>query len=258
MLKANHVSVLADGKAIVSDASLTLREHEWLMLLGPNGAGKSTLLSALSGTVPFTGEVEILGRKLERCKPSWLACHLGVMMQQTTLSAAFTVEEVTAMGRYARRRSLFSPADDGLAGAVDRALAATGLEHKRHQSVLTLSGGERQRLLLAQVFCQDPDILLLDEPANHLDLEHQKALLTLIDHWRRQQGKAVLSVVHDLSHARRFADRVLLMEDGQVVAAGNPEEVMTDENINRVWHFDAAGWLRELAGCWQQGDIQKA
>ena len=166
-LTAEHVSVLRGRTEIVHDVSFSVSDEQWLMICGPNGAGKSTLLSAVSQELPYTGLVTLDGTDLRRMKPRQLARRMAMLRQLSDLAYAYTVEEVVAMGRYAHRGLL--QADNGGAEAVERALQAVQLQDKRRQNILTLSGGERQRMLLAQVLCQEPDVLLLDEPGNHVD-----------------------------------------------------------------------------------------
>ena len=179
------------------------------MICGPNGAGKSTLLSAVSQELPYTGLVTLDGTDLRRMKPRPLARRMAMLRQLSDLAYAYTVEEVVAMGRYAHRGLL--QADNGGAEAVECALQAVQLQDKRRQNILTLSGGELQRTFLAQVFAQNPQILILDEPANHLDLIYQKHIFSLIETWLRQPGRAVVSVVHDLSLARKYGTHAVLM-----------------------------------------------
>jgi len=160
-LSAEHVSVLRGRTEIVHDVSFSVSDGQWLMICGPNGAGKSTLLSAVSQELPYTGLVTLDGTDLRRMKPRQLARRMAMLRQLSDLAYAYTVEEVVAMGRYAHRGLL--QADNGGAEAVERALQAVQLQDKRRQNILTLSGGERQRMLLAQVLCQEPDVLLLDD-----------------------------------------------------------------------------------------------
>ena len=133
----------------------------------------------------------------------------------------------------------------------ESALEATGLGALRHKSVLTLSGGELQRVFLAQVFAQNPQILILDEPANHLDLVYQKHIFSLIQDWLRKPGRAVLSVVHDLSLARRYGTHALLMHEGRCVAHGQADDVLTPDRLRDVYQMDVYGWMREMLACWQ-------
>ncbi len=139
---------------------------------------------------------------------------------------------------------------DENAWAVESALALTGMTAQRKQSVLTLSGGELQRTFLAQVFAQDPRILLLDEPTNHLDLVYQKQIFHLISEWLKQPDRAVVSVVHDLSLAKAYGDRVLLINHGRALAEGSPEEVLTSKRLDAVYQMDVYGWMRRMLSQW--------
>lgn len=251
MLRCEHVTVRYGQRSVVDDVSFTLEEGQWLMLAGPNGAGKSTLLEAVAQGVPYTGKVLLEGRDVRRFRPHELARRLGVMAQKNAAGYAYTVEEVVQLGRYAHAPGFLGAGDRSAAQHVDQALALTGLEGIRRQSVLTLSGGELQRVFLAQVFAQDPQILLLDEPANHLDLVYQKHIFTLIGDWLKQPGRAVLSVVHDLSLARRFGTHAVLLSEGRCTAQGRIGKVMTPDNLNAVYRMDVAGWMRDMLGQWQ-------
>ena len=133
---------------------------------------------------------------------------------------------------------------------IDEALALTGLKGMRKRNMLTLSGGEQQRVFLAQVFCQDPNILILDEPANHLDLPFQKELFSLIGEWLKTPGRAVITVMHDLSLARKFGTHTLLMDRGRCAGQGKASEVLTPEALQAVYGMDVYGWIRELLDAW--------
>ena len=128
----------------------------------------------------------------------------------------------------------------------------TGLAELRHASMLTLSGGETQRVFLAQVFAQDPQVLILDEPANHLDLKYQKHIFSLIREWLKEPGRAVLSVVHDLSLARRYGTHAILMDQGKSVSRGPIGEVMTSGNLEQVYGMNVYEWMQEMLSQWQE------
>ena len=182
MLKGNHITVRYGEHAVVDDLHFELREGQWLMLVGPNGAGKSTLIEAISQGVPYTGTIELENKDIRRYKPAQLARKIGVLSQKNGASYGYTVEEVVRLGRYAYTSGFLSARDDEGNNQVDHALKLTGLTDLRRASVLTLSGGELQRTFLAQVFAQNPQILILDEPANHLDLVYQKHIFSLFCH----------------------------------------------------------------------------
>jgi len=177
---------------------------------------------------------------------------MGMLMQSHFVGYAFTVEEVVRLGRYAYApgffaRRLHQEKDDQ---AVFEALELTGMTEKRTQSVLTLSGGELQRTFLAQLLAQNPRLLLLDEPSSHLDLIYQKQIFTLISDWIRQEGRAVISVVHDLSLAKSFGTQALLMNKGKEVASGDVDEVLSSDFLDKVYGMDVADWMRTMLGQW--------
>ena len=180
-----------------------------------------------------------------------LARGIGVLAQNHFVGYAFSVEEVVRLGRYAYAPTIFSR-HSGEEQAVRAALEQTGLYELRHQSVLTLSGGELQRTFLAQTFCQDPRLLLLDEPTNHLDLVYQKQVFELIQKWLKQEGRAVISVVHDLSLARAYGTRALLLDHGRVMADGPMERVFSDEVLNRVYGMDVRDWMIRMLAQWKE------
>jgi len=252
MLKAEHITVRYGSRTVVDDLSFSLEEGQWLMLAGPNGAGKSTLISALSGGAPHTGRFLLGGRDAASLRPHEMARKIGVLAQRHSVGYAFTVEEVVSLGRYAHATGFLSGGDREGQARVEAALELTGLSHLRHASMLTLSGGEMQRAFLAQVFAQEPQILILDEPANHLDLVYQKHVFELIGEWIRTPGRAVMSVVHDLSLARRYGTHALLMSEGRCIAQGRTNDVLTRENLSLVYEMDVHAWMRAMLAQWQE------
>ena len=251
MLKVDNLSVAYGDLTILNGVSFDLAPGEWLMIVGPNGAGKSTLINAITGGVPAKGNVFFEGRDARIMKAHELARGIGVLAQNHFVGYAFSVEEVVRLGRYAYAPTIFSR-HSGEEQAVRAALEQTGLYELRHQSVLTLSGGELQRTFLAQTFCQDPRLLLLDEPTNHLDLVYQKQVFGLIQNWLKQKGRAVISVVHDLSLARAYGTRALLLDHGRVMADGPMERVFSDEVLNRVYGMDVRDWMIRMLAQWKE------
>jgi iron complex transport system ATP-binding protein len=251
MLKVENLSVAYGDLTILNGVSFDLAPGEWLMIVGPNGAGKSTLINAITGGVPAKGSVFFEGRNARTMKAHELARGIGVLAQNHFVGYAFSVEEVVRLGRYAYAPTIFSR-HSGEEQVVRAALEQTGLYELRHQSVLTLSGGELQRTFLAQTFCQDPRLLLLDEPTNHLDLVYQKQVFELIQKWLKQEGRAVISVVHDLSLARAYGTRALLLDHGRVMADGPMEKVFSDEVLNRVYGMDVRDWMIRMLVQWKE------
>ena len=254
MLTVEHLTVRYGDFTAVSDVSFRLEAGQWLMLCGPNGAGKSSLLGALSLRVPSSGRLLMLGQDLRTMKPAERARRIAVLAQRNSAAYAYTVEELVRLGRYAHRKGwLAAGADPEGEEKVEKALAAAGLTEYRRTSLLALSGGELQRAFLAQVLAQDPCLLLLDEPVNHLDLRYQRQLLDLVAAGAAEKpGRAVLAAVHDLSLALRYGTHALLLQSGRTAGCGTPAEVLTPERLHSVWGMDVAGWMRDLAEPWQR------
>lgn len=250
MLQGDHITVRYGDFTVVGDLSFRLEEGQWLMLAGPNGAGKSTLIETVAQGVPYTGSIRWISQDIRKLKPAQLARKIGVLAQKNNVGYAYTVEEVVGLGRYAYKAGLFSGEDSEGKAQVEKALEMTGLAELRHASMLTLSGGEMQRVFLAQVFAQDPQVLILDEPANHLDLKYQQHIFSLIREWLKEPGRAVLSVVHDLSLARRYGTHAILMDHGKSVSQGLIGDVMTPENLQQVYDMDVYAWMRDMLSQW--------
>ena len=253
MLKARGLTVLYEGFEALNSADMDLAEGQWLMAVGPNGAGKSTLLKAIAQMVPYTGTVQVMGRNARELSARETARWMSVLQQKQTLSYPFSVEELVMLGRYAHQNA-FSRRDPGGRAKVDEAIGLCGLSNIRRQNALTLSGGELQRAFLAQVFAQDAPILLLDEPASHLDLAYQKEIFSLIADWLKTPGRAALCVVHDLQLAMRYGTHAMLMNSGRCEAAGTMEEVLTPSSLSRVYGIDVPGWLSWLHEPWENMD----
>lgn len=251
MLKAEGLTVRYGAKAAVRDLTLEIREGQWWAVAGPNGAGKSTLVAALGRTVPYEGVIRFRGKDVREIPGKEYAKHVGVLSQNHAAVFGFTVGEVVSLGRYAHRGGLLSGGDPEGGERVAEALARTGLDGMRDRNMLTLSGGERQRVFLAQVLCQDPEILILDEPANHLDLPFQQDLFALAGEWVKTPGRAVVTVTHDLNPAKRFSTHALLMNEGTCAARGETGGVLTREKLTEVYGMDVYGWQREMLGVWE-------
>ncbi|MBR6095666.1 MAG: ABC transporter ATP-binding protein [Oscillospiraceae bacterium] len=260
LLEAQGLRVRFGALEALRGLDFAVEEGRWLMLVGPNGAGKSTVVNAISQGLRYEGALRWRGRDLRRMAPGERARHIGVLAQRHAVGYAFTVEEVVRLGRYARAPGLFSreKADADGTEAVELALEQTGLQALRRQSVLTLSGGELQRVFLAQLFAQDPELLILDEPGNHLDMVYQKQTFQLLRDWLRRPGRAVLTVVHDLSLALAYGDEALLLDHGAAAAYGPVREALRPATLERVYGMDVAGWMRELLAAWGEDAGERA
>jgi len=250
LLEVKDLTVRYGDLTIVNQVNFQLEEGQWLMLIGPNGAGKTTIVKAISQAAEYTGEVCYLGKNVKSYKPNQLARHIGVLSQKNNVGYGFTVGEVVRLGRYAHSRGLFAGHSDEDLRMVQEAMELTGVAPLADQSVLTLSGGELQRTFLAQLFAQDPKVLILDEPTNHLDLVYQKQVFALIRQWLQQPGRAVISVVHDLSLARAYGTHAMLLDRAKTLEYGTVDEVFASENLNLAYKMDVRGWMQDMLGQW--------
>ena len=228
MLDVKNLSVKLGGAQILENVSFTAREGEWLMILGPNGAGKSTLVNAISGGVPYTGEVRLDGENVHRMKPRVRARKLGVLSQNHHVSYAFTVEEIVRMGRYAHARGLFSPRSGEDEAHFLDAVEKTGLSGFLNQSVLTVSGGEMQRIAIARAMLKNAPVLILDEATAFADPDNEVKVQQALGELAR--GKTVIMIAHRLSTVAN-ADRIFVLRDGKVIEDGRFDELKTQNGL---------------------------
>jgi iron complex transport system ATP-binding protein len=227
VLEARSLGVRRGERLVVDGVTLTLAEGEAVALVGPNAAGKSTLVRALAGLLPAAaGEVRLRGRPLGDCGRDAVARAVALVTPDDAIPAALTVAERARLGRYPHRGP-FRPFTAEDEAAVARALARTGVADLAHRRIATLSAGERQLAALARGLAQQPAVLLLDEPAAHLDIGHQLRMFRVLDDVRRE-GVTVLAVVHDLARAAAWAERLVLLAHGRVAAEGPPDRVLAD------------------------------
>ena len=253
MLSVRDLTVQYGDLVIVDHINFSVESGQWLMVVGPNGAGKSTIIKAISGGAIYSGLIQCLDRDIKTYKSREIAKIIGVLSQQYLISYPFTVAEIVRLGRYAHSKGIISGGSDEDDSAFENAIKLTGMEPFLNQSALTLSGGELQRTFLAQLFAQEPSLLILDEPTNHLDLVYQKQVFGLIGEWLKKPGRAVISVVHDLSLARAYGTDALLLNEGKTVSLGKAKETLSPENLNSVYSMDVFEWMRAMFEQWQEG-----
>jgi iron complex transport system ATP-binding protein len=238
-VEARGVSYRIGGRALVDRVDLTIRAGELVAIVGPNGAGKSTLCSILAGDLrPSAGTVHFHGRAAGDCSPGELARIRAVLPQQSATSFPFPVREVVMMGRHPHVGRFRGPGDEDRA-RVEQALRDTDTVHLALRSVTTLSGGERTRVAMARVLAQDAPVLLLDEPTTALDLRHQHDVLRIC-RALADAGTAVAVVLHELSLAAAWSDRIAVLRDAQIVACGAPGDVLTPELVAAVFDHRVA------------------
>ncbi|SFB46094.1 iron complex transport system ATP-binding protein [Rhizobium sp. NFR07] len=234
-IKADNLIWKIGRKTILDGVSFEAQPGQMLGLLGPNGSGKTSLLRLLAGLKkPHSGRVTLDGKDIKSIGRRTMAQRVAFVEQHATTNSNLRVIDVVKLGRFPHR-TMFSgwsqADDDAVAEALDRA----GMTEKRDERWQSLSGGEKQRAHIARALAQSPKELILDEPTNHLDIQHQISLMRLVS------GLPMTSIIalHDLNHAAMFCDRLIVMQRGQIVASGAPEEIVTQELLRDVFSVDA-------------------
>lgn len=278
LIRAENLSAGYGARAVLSGISFSVRPGERLCVVGPNGSGKTTLLRVLAGTLPYKGSLAIKVRSpanpgsvtdsgtgcrmVERSLLSGrdAARETGYLAQLSTAYFPFSVAETVMLGRYAHQKRGIAAAPSGIdRETVAHALAICGVSDLAEERLSRLSGGQLQRVFLARAFAQDPSILLLDEPSNHLDLFYQLEILNAVGAWVGDGASglsgpsaqhAAVGVFHDLSLALRFADTVLLLDRGQIADYGDPRAVLSGGAINKAYGMDVAEAMRDLLQNW--------
>ncbi|MEL6529508.1 MAG: ABC transporter ATP-binding protein [Pseudomonadota bacterium] len=238
LLEAKNLSYSVDGKPLVADASFALEPGSLTMLVGPNGAGKTTLLRLALGLLkPDTGSSSLDGMDLSNMSPPQRARKIAYLPQQRPLVWPQPVHDIIALGRFAYGAAPSRLSDDDSA-AVSRAIAACNLEGFEERPADTLSGGELSRVHLARALAAESPLLVADEPVAALDPRHQHEALKIFAS-AATSGRALLTVIHDLSLAARYADRIIWMRDGRIVDDGTPVDTMTPEALRAVFGIEA-------------------
>lgn len=245
MIAVRDVTVVLGGRPVVDGVELEVERGEWLALIGPNGGGKTTLLRAIAGLVPHSGVVELDGRPTSTLSRRELSRLLALVPQDPSTPPWMTVGEFVLLGRTPHLGPL---AKEGRRDreAAAQALARLDLLDYRERPLGTLSGGEKQRVVVARALAQDAPIVVLDEPTAALDIGHQQRALELVDALREETDLTLVSAMHDLTLAAQYAERMVLLDRGHVVADGAPAEVLTEEAIAR--HYGAAIDVVPVAG----------
>lgn len=227
-VEVTGLHVTLGGVCILNGIDVHVATGEWVTIIGPNGAGKSTLLRAVGGLLPYTGAVALGGTPSSRLRRRDRARIVATVVQSPVVPTGMAVLDYVLLGRtpYIAPMGRESDADLDAAYSVLERLDLAGFAQRQ---LATLSGGERQRVYLARALAQGASLLLLDEPTSALDIGHQQEVLELVDQLRRDHGLTVLATMHDLSIAGEYADRLVLLAGGRVVAAGTPRQVLTEE-----------------------------
>jgi len=235
ILEAREVDFSYYDGLVIKSVSLGLKKGDIVGLIGPNGSGKTTLLRLLSGFLPpKSGSVCLSGRDLGQMSRREIARLIAVVPQELEMLFSFSVWEMVMMGRTPHAPRLLG-ARRGDREVVERVMERVGIQYLAQRPFQELSGGERQKVIVAMALAQEPDILLLDEPTVHLDINHQVEVLELLRRLNRESGLTVLATMHDLNLAALYFDNLVLLNEGEIVSHGTPEEVLQEANIRRVF-----------------------
>ena len=220
---------------VLRNVSFQIQKRDFFIIIGPNGSGKTTLLKIISGILrPQNGELKILNLSIDQYHRKALARTIAFVPQMLFVDFPFTVTEIVLMGRSPYLGMLGFEEEKDMEIAR-QAIAFTGLENLAHRKLDQLSGGEQQRVFIARAICQEPDIILLDEPTASLDLAYQVRIMDLMEQLKNEKGITVVMVSHDVNLAAMYADHLLLLHKGQVLCQGLPDEVITYQTLEAAY-----------------------
>ncbi len=251
MLSVSNLSCGYAGEKIINDISFEISGGEIVSITGPNGSGKSTLLRAICGIIPsYTGEILLDSENILTQKRSDIAKKISFLSQLNSYDnfADFSVYDTVMLGRFPHKKLFSSSKND--AEIVENCLRMTDVFSLKEKLISTLSGGQLQRVFLARAFAQEPKIILLDEPSNHLDIKHRLRLLELLKNWK-SDDKIVISIFHDLSLATYISDRIILLDKGEILLDNSPSDFCKSEKLSDVYDFNVREFMNNSSNIWK-------
>ncbi|MBC2713875.1 MAG: ABC transporter ATP-binding protein [Desulfobacteraceae bacterium] len=234
-VQAEKLTYSYDGTVVLNNLSFTVRKGEFFIVIGPNGSGKTTLMKIIAGLIKNqSGELEIKGQPIKNYKRKILARQIAFVPQQVSIDFPFIVSDVVLFGRspHLGTFGLESSKDINLA---KQAMKFTEVGHLAGRRLNQLSGGECQRVFIARAICQDPDIIVLDEPTASLDIAHQLKIMDMMEKMKQEKGITVIMVSHDVNLAAIYADTLMLINQGELVKVGPPGGVLTYKTLEAVY-----------------------
>lgn len=245
-IHVDNLCVKYGDKLILKNVSFSVDKGQWCMLIGPNGTGKSTFVSAMSRNLNYEGSIYINGKNINQFSNEEYAKNVAFLSQKNLVAYDFSIEEIVSMGRYCHKSGFFKNLDKQDIDIVNNALDITGLSNIKERSILEISGGEVQRTFIAQLFAQDANILVLDEPTNNLDLVYQEQIFELLKKWINEKQGTIISVVHDIALAKYYGSNAVLLNNGRIASSGDMNEVLIEENLNKVYGMDVKKFFDKL------------
>lgn len=237
-LNGEQVKIGYGDTTIINNLDVEVPDGKVTSIIGPNGCGKSTLLKALSRLLSIKeGAIHLDGKSIHAQSTKEIAKKIAILPQSPEVADGLTVGELVSYGRFPHQKGFGRlTAEDKK--EIDWALSVTGTSEFRHRSINDLSGGQRQRVWIAMALAQRTDIIFLDEPTTYLDICHQLEILELVQKLNKEQGCTIVMVLHDINQAIRFSDHLIAMKDGNIVANGTTQEVLTKDNLEKVFNID--------------------
>lgn len=239
-LQVCDLTISIQDKLILDKLNINFKSGKKTAIIGPNGCGKSTLLKAISGlNRNFQGKILLDKEDITKLSRKKLAKKLAILPQGATTPTDLTVKELVSYGRFPYRSMFKSVNNKQEQAIIDEAMEKTHIINLGHRLVSTLSGGERQRSWIAMALAQQPQILLLDEPTTYLDIAHQLEVMQIVEELNNREQMTVIMVLHDINHARMYADDIVILKDKQVFAQGQPKQILNVENLANVFGVNA-------------------
>ena len=233
-ITAENIKMKIGDNEILKGVSIDSKNREFVGIIGPNGSGKSTLLKSIYRILkPNDGCIKLGDMDISKMSIKESAKKMAVVSQHNYYNFDFSVGEVVLMGRSPHKKSL-EPDNSEDYDIVNESLEKVGMLGFKNRSFSTLSGGEQQRVILARALAQQTPCLILDEPTNHLDIKYQLSLLNIV----KSLNLTIISAIHDLNIASMYCDRLFVMKDGQIVASGTPQDILTKELIKEIYEID--------------------
>jgi len=238
LIEVKELSAGYENGYVVENISFSLKDGEFLSILGRNGSGKSTLIKALQGLLKnVSGQITVDGEDIFSLKARQLAQKIAYVPQIFSFSFEFSVMEIILMGRYIHQGRLgsISSSDSRI---VEEVMSLAQIAHLKDKKIAHLSGGERQRVFIARALAQDTPFLFLDEPSSHLDISYQVEIYQILKRLQEEKGKTILSTEHNINLVIPYSQKLMFLKEGKVRAIGEPEKLITKDNIKEVFEAD--------------------